>query len=388
VTQRVILTTCQRQVPAGQPSGYVYVVDLESRQLLQRSTGIEPAFRRYDLNPRGGMRGMRGIAVRGGQIALANYSSVFLFDSRWRLQRILTDPCCAGIHELAYDGPSLWVTSTASDRLVRYDQTGRLSEILAVRDQAALTQALGAQRPARDARASAQAIDFRDRRNFSTELHDAFHLNGVVVQPGGGLLISLGLISSAEFSGLMNLKSLLLRARLWPLVLLVNRKLRGLFGIRKRRLTDLLLQPARWRSAVVRVDAAGKWSALLVIRGIANPGHSVRLLSDGSAVYLDTSHGAVVHFDPRTGRLLNSTEVTAEGFLRGAVEIAGGGLLLGAGNELLLYDPPARRVTAHMPVAADAAEAIHGLELLPPEFDLPPASLEARLAGLTESSEA
>jgi hypothetical protein len=63
----LLVSTVRRHTPSDEPSGYIYAVDLEKSQVVQRSSIIEPAYREVDDNPRGGMRGSKGDhpAVKG-----------------------------------------------------------------------------------------------------------------------------------------------------------------------------------------------------------------------------------------------------------------------------------------------------------------------------------
>ena len=106
---RLIIGSAHRVVPSSQLSGFLYIIDLESRSVLKKTEGIDPPFRDFDINPRGGMRGMRGIAARSGEVALANYSSIFFFDPNWNLTRVLSHPVCSSIHELILMGRMFWL---------------------------------------------------------------------------------------------------------------------------------------------------------------------------------------------------------------------------------------------------------------------------------------
>ena len=79
----LIVSTIRRKCPPTQPSGYIYIIDLEKEAVIQQSNIVEPAFREVDDNPRGGLRGGKGIAVRDDQIAIANFSMIFRYDNNF-----------------------------------------------------------------------------------------------------------------------------------------------------------------------------------------------------------------------------------------------------------------------------------------------------------------
>ena len=125
---RIIVSTNIRNVSSEQTSGNLYIIDLDDQKILQTTSGIEVPDRQYDSNPRGGMRGMRGIGIYNGELAAAIYSSILVFDPRWNLLRSITHPSVAAIHEIDYSEQGPWVTSTANDTLVRCDQSGALTD--------------------------------------------------------------------------------------------------------------------------------------------------------------------------------------------------------------------------------------------------------------------
>jgi hypothetical protein len=65
---RLIVTTSQREAPLNESSGWIFVVDLGNQKILQQTRGLEPPYRAFDQNPRGGMRGMRGLGFYNGEL--------------------------------------------------------------------------------------------------------------------------------------------------------------------------------------------------------------------------------------------------------------------------------------------------------------------------------
>ena len=102
---RFLISTVRRHTPPEEPSGYIYLVDYAARQVVQRCSIIEPAFREEDDNPRGGMRGGKGISVRPDQIALANFSRIVRYDPQWNILGEISHPSCAGIHDIRCGSP-------------------------------------------------------------------------------------------------------------------------------------------------------------------------------------------------------------------------------------------------------------------------------------------
>lgn len=126
---KVIITTSIREASADAVSGRLFVVDINQQRILQTTTGIEPPHRERDVNPRGGMRGMRGLGIYNDELAVAIFSAVLFFDCSWNFLRAATHPSVAGIHEIFYAKDGVWVTSTANDMLVRFDHADRKSVV-------------------------------------------------------------------------------------------------------------------------------------------------------------------------------------------------------------------------------------------------------------------
>ena len=375
---RLIIGSAHRVIPSRQLSGYIYVVDVEKQVVLKKTEGIDPPFREHDNNPRGGMRGMRGIAVREGKIGLSNYSGVFCFDRHWNLTQTFSHPICSSIHEVLFDEEGALIASTGTDTLVHLDGEGKLISAWFVHDDRRIARQAGIRKaPMTGGEMLARGIDFRDRRLTHSQEHDKTHLNSLDRCPNGDLLISLGLVVDAQFSTLTHLKAFLIRFGIWDWFLKANRGIRALLGLKKHKLSELVVQPSRSRSAVLRMSPDGKTRLVLLLENMSNPSHSVRALEDDTAIYLDTSNGVVIHFDAGTGMILHKTEVTDQ-FLRGAVRLPDGKFALGAGNEVLVYDPVLHQVTSRIRFSDNPLESVHGLNILPPDFDLPPDSLQAQ----------
>lgn len=375
---RILVSTNHREVLNNAISGWLYVVDVENRTVIKRCSGVEAPYRTHDTNPRGGMRGVRGIGFRQGELVISNYSSVLFFDRHWNLLRVLTHPSIAAIHEIYFAEDGVWVTSTANDVLARFDADGNLDPLIYMRAQTPLMRKLGGplKQVIRPNDLLVGKKDFRLRTYFNLDLYDRVHLNSVCRLPDGRLLLSLGLLVGDYFSFLTNVKTLMLRLNVWELFLTMNRTIRRLLRRDKQMLSDLVVQPAKGKSAIVSLDADGTWQTHLVIDTAQNPSHSVRFLSDGTAAYLNTSHGEIVHFHMH-GRVISSTKVS-EKFLRGLLELPDGRLALGSSNNVLIFDLKTCSIVDRIELSSDSLNSVFDIQIMPPDFDLPPDSLEEK----------
>jgi hypothetical protein len=83
----------------------------------------EPALD-HDPNARGNVRGCRGIRVVGDNVIAADYHTLNFFDRELNLKRRMSHYLMAGLHEIDIagppDDPSVWVTSTTLDAVLKY----------------------------------------------------------------------------------------------------------------------------------------------------------------------------------------------------------------------------------------------------------------------------
>ena len=378
---RYLVTTIRRHTPPSAPSGFLYVVEPHKKRALQQVQIIEPAYRELDANPRGGMRGCRGIAALDDQIAIANASVIYRFDPHWKLLGLVSHPSAAAIHDILFQDGTLWATAARNDLLFQFSSGGDLAQHSYLRDPSPAIRTLDWQ-PRRlldPERVRRGAIEFRDPRTHNEETYDHAHLNSVAPLPDGGVLASLGLVLGSGFSSLLHLKARLVRLGVWSLLLRVNRGARRALRLAPNMHSDLVVQPARARSAVVRIQPDGEHRLVLKLDDITVPSHSLLTLADGSGVYLNTTAGEVVHFDPGRGEVYSITKVT-EGFLRGVTPLDERRLLLGSKRELLAFDLRVRRLVDSFEITQDPNESVYGVKRLPDHYDAPPASLEERFA--------
>jgi hypothetical protein len=376
---RVIVTTNIRNVPSDKTSGFLYVVDLDEQKILVTTSGIEVPHREKDINPRGGMRGMRGVSIHEGELAVALFSSILFFDRSWNLVRTITHPAIASIHEIDYSKAGVWVTSTANDLLARFDLEGRLCEHYYLPEQKGFKKVIGvsfrnslSQRNIAD-----KTNDFRIRSYFKSDVYDRLHLNSLCVLPDGQILLSLGSIVNEAFQVWIAIKSLLLGLGMWNAVLKVNRSTRHLFNLKKKQFSELIIQPAKSSSAIISQNSNGTWSVHLKFPVDQNPSHSLRCLADGSLLYLKSSTGHLIHFE-RSGRMISETKVT-EKWLRGLLVLQDGNLLMGASNDILLFNLKEKKVISEIRLSDNDQEHVFDIKDLPDDFELPPKSLQNKI---------
>lgn len=381
----LLISTVRRRTPPSEPSGYLYAVDLESRQVLRRCNIIEPAYRGLDPNPRGGMRGSKGISVRHDQIAIANSMIVFRYDPQWNLLGLITHPSCAGIHDILFHDNTLWVASARTDLLFRFDLSGDILKYYYMREPSPALKSMGWQphTTLRTSQIEEGSIDFRDPRTHKEEETDNAHVNSLAVLSDGSLLVLLGFVIGTDYAKLVGVKKILIRLGVWPVMLKANRRVLEWLDYGGKRLDDaIIFRPAKAQSAIFRISSTGDHSLRLTIPDMTSPCHSLLILPDETAIYLNTTGGTVVHFEPSGGNILSSTKV-ADGFLRGATMLSDRSILLGCNSELITFDITARSVIGQFPITQDPSESVYDIKILPSHYALPPLSLAEHFSKAT-----
>ncbi len=278
---RLLISTTSRHKLASQPSGHFYVVDVENKIIIQRSEIIEPPYREFDTNPRGGVRGVKGISVREDLIALSNSSRVFLYDPNWKPIMSWGHPSCAGIHDIELQDECLWITSARNDLLFKIDLRGNLLYSKNVRSLSPIFKTFK-WRPTpglSQNQISNGKIDFRDPRSHDPNKSDAAHINSITILPDGELLVSLGLLINQNFSRLLTIKKWLIDIGLWKKLLRINRSIRKKFSMKKNMHSDLVIQPASANSAVIRITKGNEFVPCISFSGVTVPSHTVRSLN-------------------------------------------------------------------------------------------------------------
>jgi hypothetical protein len=344
---------------------------------------IEPAFREVDTNPRGGMRGSRGMAIRQDQIAIANASMIFRYDPQWNLLGILTHPAMAAIHDVAFQGDTLWATAARTDLVFQFDLTGRLLQHFYMRSPSPALRALHWKPPVllKTENILQNQVDFRDPRTHREETYDRAHVNSICFSGSGestaddDVLVSMGLVVGEKFASLMRVKSWLLKRGIWPRLLAANRWVRDTLGMKKNVHSDLVVQPAKGLSAVVRLSRSGDHQLVLAAENVTVPSHSLLVLPDQTMIYLNTTAGTVIHFDQNNHQTISTTRVT-NGFLRGVAQVNERTLLMGSKAELITFDLPSLSIQSIMKITQDVNESIYDIKILPDHYAVPPQSFE------------
>lgn len=124
----VYFATVARAAPVLQ-SGELVRLDWDRNEVLGRVplASFNPKID-HDPNPRGGTRGFRGVLANGHEVIAASYHSLHVFTHALKPIDEITHPLFSNLHELAWNGDSIWVTSTGIDAAFRINRSGQVLE--------------------------------------------------------------------------------------------------------------------------------------------------------------------------------------------------------------------------------------------------------------------
>ncbi|CAN5780194.1 hypothetical protein BH23GEM7_BH23GEM7_39530 [soil metagenome] len=364
-----IVTSVVRHAGQLDASGFVRVVDLDSRRVVMKSLLPEARHRASDPNPRGGLRGARGVAALPDRLVIANAERLFIVDSSWRRLGEITHPWFGGVHDILGEEEGIWVACTSADLLLKVDWEGRLLAEWEWRRDERLVEALGFLRlPPVDRR-----VDYRDPQSMRGGVRNTVHLNAVS-RGTDGLLLSFGrILSPAAYR----------RRRLAATV----GRLAVAAGIRGRRRPNSsgvaahVGTTAGSSAALVQLREDGSAAMLKSIPGTSVPNHNVIQIGD-ALVYNDSNADNVVatwldgrHPD-RVVRIPGDP-----GFVRGLARLDGDTILVGSQAPAAIYLVNLRtgRVEAAIPLEGQSNESVYGIALIPPTFDPPPSRLDSAI---------
>jgi hypothetical protein len=366
------------------PTGFLRVIDLDSRRTLYCGFPPESIYARDDPNPRGGTRGAKGISACRGRIAVAVAERVSMFDDSWHLLHEVSHPWFGLLHGILAEPEGVWVTATACDMLVKLSWEGELVDWWSWRSDPALRRALG----------FGSLPNFDTRRDYRDPLatgggFDAVHLNAVA-RGRAGLIVNFGQVRGERALRRDRRERLLIRplesvAAARPLLRWVRRRRvdRPLdlgpdgrpLPLHSFALVEVQDQPRRPGGSAGQV---GPRSARVVHwrNGVAIPNHDV-FEADGRLVYMDTNANDLVAID-RSGPEVSRVALPgAPGFARGLAWL-GGDLFL-AGNEspasIHTVDIAAGRVVSSLSLDGPPKESVSAIAVLPGGFSTPPSQL-------------
>jgi hypothetical protein len=391
VSQRIAVTTIVRGAGLELPAGWLRVLSTDNWEQLAMAPLPDAVHRALDTNPRGGLRGGRGIASAHDRLAVAINDRVLVLDRDWRVERLLSHPWMGGIHDIAADATGLWATCADNDLVLRMDWDGRPCGMWHWRADRRMRRELGfGWLPS-----FTRSIDYRDPLEPGLRV-DLGHVNAVAPE-GDALLVGLGLVRTpipllwpalrergTRFAERVGMGGAAARAMaLW--------RRSPLARIGARRLpTDLtLVTPGQlaidtggagepgwtWAVAELRPDARGRLRSRLLARHPARavPSHNLAVIDD-LVVVNESARGRIVGLDRESGAIVRSVELPGDyPFPRGLIRLDDGRFLVGTKwpATLSVVDLAAERVDERIELPDDRDETPYAIASVPEDFGDP-----------------
>jgi hypothetical protein len=335
---RLVATTVVRESTRGkQTTGHIYDIDWDSREVVDRHPVPEPSFPESDDNPRGGVRGGRGVVMTPKGLVMANYDTLYVFDDDWQVVDSLSHPLFVGIHEIDWDGEHLWAAATAIDAVLRVGLDWTVEAAWDPHGRAGFERFGLRPRP----HPLDGTIDYRVRQ---APVLNECHVNGVA-RWNGTTVINCGLVRRRK-----------------PLHQRLVRRTAQKLGIS--------LGSDRHRSArslVVRLDPDRRSHVLVELDEHDFPTHNGQLLDENRVAVNDSTDNTLRVFelgdaDPRE---VVSVEIPGT-WLRGLEPIAPTRVFVGsAPASVALVDLDAQTIEASLQLSDNPNEAVHGLTAIP-----------------------
>jgi hypothetical protein len=341
-------------------SGFFRVVDLETGETLITEPVPESPWRSVDPNPRGGLRGAKGISVCGDRMIVGNSDTIFVLDPQWRITSSFTHPFTGSLHDVLAEEDAIWITCTNGDLLLKVDWEGNELARWSWRTDANLLRTFGFRSlPPFD-----PSIDYRDPIGLQGGVHNVVHLNGVD-RSDDGLLLSFGRVLSPAEVRRRRFRAIAGRAA-------------ARFGKTRPFPTKPVPVPTTFlpgsSSAVVLLrDLDAPAEVLVHVRDVVVPNHNVLAVGE-LVVYADSNGSRLVAVDRATGEERASVTVPGEpAFARGLARLDGDVYLVGSQRPLAVHavDLARGEVVRTYELEGGETETVYAVALAPPNFARP-----------------
>jgi len=125
---RILASTVHRVASDRQTHGFLVEIDW-TRKLVLRVVEAPPIFSHLSPRNRGGRRGLRGITLFQDLLWVASCDALLgLTRTTLELDRVISHPWMAHVHEIVADTDGIWITSTGGNGVFKVDVEQRALE--------------------------------------------------------------------------------------------------------------------------------------------------------------------------------------------------------------------------------------------------------------------
>jgi len=292
-------------------------IDFTKGKLLRQKTVPPPLYPYSNENPRGGVRGGRGVSVRKGNFYVANYDSIFVYDKKFRFKKHITHPLFSGLHEIEVVRDGIWATSTSIDLLLKVDFNGKLLSYWYYRQNKDFLKKIG--------QSAVPLIDFQN--DYRRDLKGGFavlklaHINNVRLYRDTKLIVTLG---------------------------------------------QCAVDKQAFRSYVIMLDTETKEVQIIYKKRVTFPMHNAQMLSERLLIVNDSHRMTTLLIDLRTKKIKKKIKIPGT-WLRGLAVKDNRHVIVGSSPAGIYEIDLQRETISHfINLSRNPHESIHGLCILKP----------------------
>ena len=301
----------------------------------------ESRWRADDPNPRGGVRGARGVSAHDDRFVLTGHDDILVLDTSWHLLGRFSHPILSSVHDVIADERGIWATCVRGDSLALMSWDGELLDWWSIGADRRLARKLDIHL----VRPFDPQADYRDPR-IDLAGWSTVNLNGLG-RGSAGLLLCLGRIA--------------------------ERRPHRRFPFRRRP-----LRPASFAIAELPDDGPVREASASVVlhrrdHAVEAPNHNAG--EDGDLlVYNDSNRNVLVLWDRRAGAEVRAIPIPGDPpFARGLTRVGPGKWLVGSQRPLAVHAVDLERgeVVRSYELGGGENESVYAITPLPDRFDEP-----------------
>ena len=128
-----LVTTVKRGVPV-EDSGRLYLVDIRSRKVVH-TCGMLPVKATISRNPRGGIRGLRGVCVVDNKAYVCSNDTITVLDYNLKPLYTIDSPYFSNLHDIKPFRKGFLVASCGNDSILYINSINEVTPIVCMGEQ-------------------------------------------------------------------------------------------------------------------------------------------------------------------------------------------------------------------------------------------------------------